>query len=294
MADCSRQDIEFYSEGKLIKGHYYLPPNTDGGSPIPGMVLCHGFAGFKELLLPNFANHFAQNGLGVLVFDYRGFGESEGEAGKLSPTLQIQDIKNAITFMEAQKEIDPNNIHLWGTSFGGANAVMVASQDNRVKSLIVQLTFASGRRVITGEMNRDELEKLEATLKKIETKLVLQNKNMLVPIAKVLTDAQSLEFYQEKKDIFPQLNIKIPFLTLKETMGHNPEEQLSKLKQPILICAAEKDSVNPLSESQILFEKSPEPKELFIVPNASHYEVYEGPLFNELFSKQISWLKKYL
>ena len=54
-----REDVTFYSEGSEIKGHLYLPktPPTDEG--FPAVVMCHGFAGVKEMLLPAFAEAFA-------------------------------------------------------------------------------------------------------------------------------------------------------------------------------------------------------------------------------------------
>jgi alpha/beta superfamily hydrolase len=45
------------------------------------VLLCRGFAGIKELLLPAHAERFQKAGVAALTFDYRGFGGSEGEPG---------------------------------------------------------------------------------------------------------------------------------------------------------------------------------------------------------------------
>ena len=42
---------------------------------------------------------------------------------------QIEDIKNAVTFLSAQPEVDKERIGLWGTSYGGANAILCGSRD---------------------------------------------------------------------------------------------------------------------------------------------------------------------
>ena len=110
----------------------------------------YGFAGVKEMLLPEYANSFCKNGYIVLTFDYRGFGESEGDPGRLDPGLQIEDIHNALDFIEKVDGVDASKIGLWGTSYGGANAVLVASQTDKINALCVQLTFGDGERVITG------------------------------------------------------------------------------------------------------------------------------------------------
>jgi alpha-beta hydrolase superfamily lysophospholipase len=289
-----KKGVEFYSEGSLVKGILYLPDNYEENEKPPALLLCHGFAGVKELLLPNYAEEFCKNGFITLTFDYRGFGESEGERGKLSPQAQITDIRNAITLLQSLPEVDPDKLGLWGTSFGGANAITAASLDKRIKCLSIQLAFGDGERVITRNLSNEEKEKLNTTLKKMWSKAVTQNKIMHVPIHKVLTDEQSIEFYNKTVDKHPELNIKIPFLSIKETMEHKPEKYLDSIHIPLLIIAAEKDKVNPKEESEILYQKANEPKALHIVKGATHYEVYEGAFFKEVVTKQVDWFNKYL
>ncbi len=291
-----KKNVEFFSEGSLIKAILYLPGNYQEGNEqfIPGIILCHGFAGVKELLLPPYAEAFSQEGFAALTFDYRGFGESEGESGKLSPRLQVEDIRNALTYLQSVPGIDGERLGLWGTSYGGANAITAAAFDNRVKCLTVQLTFGDGERVITSNLSAEEKEKLNSTLLRVWAKTVTQNKVMRVPINRILTDEQSIDFYNRTVEQFPGLNIKIPFFTIKETMDHKPGRYLSDLQVPILITAAEKDKVNPQNESQLLFEKANPPKELHIVKDATHYEVYEGEKFKEVVTKQVDWFRKYL
>jgi alpha/beta superfamily hydrolase len=284
--------ISYFSEGSKIAAHLYLP--TSVSTPLPAIILCHGFAGVKELLLPAFAHYFSKHGFATLCFDYRGFGESEGERGRLVPEYQIRDIQNAITYMQSRDDINNDKIALWGSSFGGANAIITAARDKRVKCLCVQLTFADGERVITGSMSTEEELKFLETIGKMQQKKVTTNKELMVPIHKVLTDEQSKTFYNEKVASFPALEIKIPFLTVAETMGHKPESFLDDLNIPIHIVSADHDSVNPPLESQILYEKAHEPKAHLIVEGASHYEVYEGNYFDLVAKAQVEWFGKYL
>lgn len=286
------RNVEFYSEGSNVKGILYQPENDKEKKP--AIVLCHGFAGVKELLLPGYAEEFSRRGFVALTFDYRGFGESEGERGKLSPYAQVTDIRNALTYIQSLPEVDPEQLGLWGTSFGGANAITAAAHDKRVKGLCVQLTFGDGKRVITGNLTGEEKEKLESMLNKIWTRAVTRNQSMQVPINKILTDEQSIEFYNKTVADFPEFNIKIPFLTIKETIEYQPEKYLDSLHIPIQIIAAENDKVNPGEESRILYEKANNPKELIMIEGATHYELYEGEKFKEVVNKQIEWFRKYL
>ncbi len=276
----------FESAGSKVAAHLYLPQKD---TKVPGIVMCHGFAGVKELLLPNFAQRFAAHGYAVLTFDYRGFGQSEGEPGRLLPKLQIEDIINALAFMRSHPQVDLDRIALWGTSFGGANAIFAAAQDGNIQSMAVQLTFGNGQRVVTRGQSEEEKSNLYALIEKMEARKARSGKEMMVPIHKVLSDPQSKAFYDSHVEQFPALKIKIPMLTVAETIKHKPELIIGKVKAPILFTAAGQDAVNPVEESMILFEKANEPKELFMIEEATHYEVYSGAYFEQAIAKQLAW-----
>lgn len=286
-----QEQVIFKSDGCEIAATLYYPQRDH---KVPGIVMCHGFAGVKELLLPNFAQRFSEAGFAVLTFDYRGFGQSEGERGRLVPSLQIEDIISGLAYLRSCENVDNGRIGLWGTSFGGANAIFAALQDNNVKSVAVQLTFANGERVVTHGMTEKEKDGLYSLIEKMKDRKVRSGKEMFVPIHKVLTDPQSKAFYDDNVERHPELNIKIPMLTVAETIVHKPELAVSELKIPILITAAGKDGVNPLEESKVLFQLANEPKELFIIEEATHYEVYSGNFFEQAITKQLSWFTETL
>lgn len=286
------QNVSFTSQGLTISAHLYLPKELQAQYPI--IILCHGFCGVKELLLPAYAERFAEQGYAALTFDYRGFGESEGEPGRLVPALQIEDINAAIEWVSCQQNLDASRIGLWGTSFGGANSIIAASQNPKVQCVVAQLTFADGESVITGNMNTEDKEKFVNTLERMRDKKAKTGKEMMVPIAKVLGDPQSIEFFSHFKDDFPALKIKIPFLTVWETMNHKPLNALVSLNKPLLIVAAGKDGVNPVGESRVLFEQANKPKKLHIEQEATHYEVYSGEHFESVVKQELDWFNKYL
>ena len=284
--------INYPSGGSNIAAELYLPANLE--KPLPLIVMCHGFCGVKELLLPGFAEQFQQAGFAVITFDYRGFGASGGEAGRLQPALQIEDIKATIDFAVQMSIIDADKIALWGTSFGGANAIVAAVEDARVKCLAVQVTFGDGERVITGELNEAEAAKLRSSLEKMQVRKAEGGKEMWVPIAKVLNDEQSKAFYSRYAEEFPALKTKIPFLTTAETLAHKPENYLSDLNAPLHITVAEQDGVNPPAESYSLFDNAKEPKQLLSIAGATHYDIYEGEYLTQVSAAQVAWFKQYL
>jgi len=289
-----KREVSFYSEGCKIIGDLFLPDDAADGSRLPVIILCHGFSGIREILLPPYAEAFARQGFVSLIFDYRGFGDSEGERGRLIPAEQAVDIRNAMTFMETVPEADSSRMGLWGTSFGGANAITAAAIDSRVKCLSVQITFGSGERMVTGSLSDDEKEKLRATLQKAWQRAVAKNKPMALNMDQILTDPDSKAFYLKTVEKVPKLKTRLPLLTIKESLEYRPEDSLAKLSAPIMIIGAGADIVCPVEESSILFEKARDPKELFIIPEARHYDVYEGENFSLSSGKAIEWFKKYL
>ncbi|MBN2108819.1 MAG: alpha/beta fold hydrolase [Deltaproteobacteria bacterium] len=289
-----KQEVVFYSENCKIIGDLYMPDNLTDGEKLPAVVLCHGFSGIREILLPPYAEFFAQNGFAVLVFDYRGFGDSQGERGRMVPAEQVVDIRNAITFMETLPQVDPGRIGLWGTSFGGANAIYTAAIDRRVKCISVQITFASGERMVTGGMNDEAKEKLTSTLQKAWQRAVTKNKPLMLNMDQILTDPDSKEFYQKTVDIHPKLKNRLPLLTIKESMECKPEHHIAGLCIPVMIIGATGDIVCPVEESKILYAKASQPKELFIIEGARHYDVYEGNNFALSAGKALEWYAKYL
>ena len=100
-----RTDVEFAAEGGVtLRGWLFVP---DGPGPHPAITMAHGFAGVKEHGLERFARLFADAGFVVLVHDHRGFGASGGSPRyDIDPWVQIADWRRAISFLEAQPNVD--------------------------------------------------------------------------------------------------------------------------------------------------------------------------------------------
>ena len=140
------EQVSFYSEGAKLKGILRLPEETVSGRR-PAIVQGPGWLGLMDSkLYERYHRSFTEAGYAVLVFDYRGFGDSEGEKGLILPQLQAEDIRNAITYLETRPEVDSRRIGLFGSGgTGGANPIYVAAIDHRVKCVVSNYAFASGR-----------------------------------------------------------------------------------------------------------------------------------------------------
>ena len=115
-----RRDVSFLSDGEQVSGWLYVPEALTGKAP--AIVMANAISAVKEITLPGYAERFCQAGFVVLVFDYRHYGGSAGEPrNHLVPHEQLQDIRNAITWLRAQPEVDKDNIGGWGLSIGGVH-----------------------------------------------------------------------------------------------------------------------------------------------------------------------------
>ena len=112
-----RRDVTFARDGESIRGWFY-PPDAEG--PSPCIVMNNGLGGTKDLALEPFARRFAHAGFGVLTYDYRHFGESDGEPRQLlSLDKQVDDCQAAVAHTRTLPEVNANRIAIWGTSAGG-------------------------------------------------------------------------------------------------------------------------------------------------------------------------------
>ena len=128
------EQIEFVSEGAVLRGRLYRPVGVAGDAP--AIVMAHGFS-VLATWLDDFAADFAQAGFAVLVFDHRNFGESDGEPRYGFDTLlQIRGYRDAITFLETQTGIDKQKITAWGESASSLVVQFIGVFDDRVRAVI--------------------------------------------------------------------------------------------------------------------------------------------------------------
>ena len=283
----------FYSDGNKIATTLFIPDDLNESEKRPGIVLCHGFTCIKELILPDYASRFARAGFVSLIFDYRGFGESEGKRGNLIPHEQVTDIRNAISFLQLQKEVDSQRMALWGTSFGAANAIYTAGIDKRIKVIVSQVGFGDVERILK-KRSLEELQVLAKFFEEDRKTRILTGKSATISPLQILNDEGSVIFFTEAIKQFPTLKCELPLEAVEAIYEYKPESVVDKIfPSALLLIAAEKDVVTPVEESKILFEKAKEPKKLATFP-IGHYDIYTGEYFDKSVQLAIDWFKQYL
>jgi len=290
--DVIEREVSYYSEGDRIAGTLYLP--AEHQAPLPGVVLCHGFTGIKELILPDYGHGFAAAGFAALAFDYRGFGASEGTPGRLVARRQIEDIRNSLTCLGSLSEVDPSRLALWGTSYGAANVIVAAAADSRARCVVAQVGFADGGKRWR-EAPAAETTPFLAMIEAERRKRVLTNESTMVEPLQLLSDPETVAFFGEARTRLPGLSRPIAMEFLESTMEHRPIEAVTKLSNcPVLLVAAEHDRLTPAADSKALFDAAPEPRRLVVLPGIRHYEIYSGAPLQRSIEEAANWFREHL
>src|SRR6516225_6298442 len=104
-----------------------------------------GWCYTKEIVMPWYGKFFEDLGCATLRFDYRRFGESSGEPRQhINPWDQIEDYRNALTFAETLPGIDRKRTGVWGISYSGGHALVVAALDSRPAFTISTIPVVDG------------------------------------------------------------------------------------------------------------------------------------------------------
>lgn len=286
--------VRFHSEGSVLEGELFTPEGMKSGERRAGIVLCHGYSGIRDLILPDYSKRFVEAGYVALTFDYRGFGGSEGSRGRIIPLEQIDDIRNAITFLEAQPEVDPKRIGLWGTSFGGFHVPYAAAVDRRVKAGVGQVGHGDGERFLLDIRSEAEQQALHRLLEEDRRSRVLTGKGSAGDTATILASPQTREFFKQVLPAYPHLAIDIPWESAEKTLEYKPIEVVHRIApRALLLIGAVKDDLCKIEGYRDLYARAGEPKKLVELP-ITHYEIYQ-PEWVEVSAKHaIDWYREHL
>ena len=136
-------EVFFDSDGTRCAADLYWPKVADGA--VPCVVMGHGGSGTKRLGLPKYAAKFAEAGMAVMAFDYRGFGASAGQPRQvIDVAAQQDDYRAAVRYARGHDAIDPQRIALWGTSLSGGHVLSVAATDPLIAAVVSQVPLIDG------------------------------------------------------------------------------------------------------------------------------------------------------
>jgi fermentation-respiration switch protein FrsA (DUF1100 family) len=251
------EDVTFDSDGIQLAATFYKSDTAKGR--LPGIVLGHGFAGARY---PKMARRLADLGYAVLSIDFRGYGQSGGERGRVMAREQVSDFKNSVTYLSNRPDIDADRIGIIGSSLGGSIAIMATPEDPRIKFCVAGCPIAKGD--TTFRLQYDTEAKFKTFLERVAQARAKGEKLARFEIVFIPENLRSnlpkgtpMEFSPDTVDGFLSLN---------------PLDTVSKIApRPLFIIHAEDDHVVPFEDAQELARRAGPNCKLEIIAKGDHF-----------------------
>jgi len=287
-----RENIEFSAaDGTPLRGWYQHPRGAH--EPWPVVVVSHGFGAVKEMYLDAIAVQLADAGLGCLVYDHRGFGESGGEPRQeIDPFQQVADARDAITRAQALEGVDPARLGVWGSSYSGGHSLVLGATDARVRCVVAQVPTISGSRNTLRRFPGDMLAELRSRFAADRAARMRGEPPAMLPIVPGLTAEEAARGDDDDAVERPIGNDQrrwcaaIPArrlvhwrneLTLRSLelyASYEPGVHIGRIAPtPLLVICMADDTITPADEILAAYERAREPKRLFLRPGG-HFDAY--------------------
>jgi fermentation-respiration switch protein FrsA (DUF1100 family) len=275
-----RRDVEFNAEGTILRGWLYVP--EDAAGRIPGVVMAHGFTAVKEMYLDRYAEVFAAAGLGVLVFDHRNFGASDGDPrGEIDPWAQVRDYRHAVTFARTMPELDPRRIGIWGTSYSGGHVMVVGALDRRVRCVVSQVPAISGHHASLRRVPAPQVPVLLAAFVEDRERRFRGAPPAMRPVLPrepggpaVFSGEDAIAFFRTAAERAPSWRDEITLRSVEMAREYEPAVYISRVSPtPLLVVAATDDNLTGTDLTLEAYERALQPKHLLLIPGG-HFVPY--------------------
>jgi len=287
--------VTFFSEGEQIGAILRMP--DQGSGPFRGIVQGPGWMGLKDakLYLP-YHEALTAAGFAVLIFDYRGFGDSGGRTDLLMPGMQLEDLINAVTYLASRDDIDADNIGTFGSGgTGGGNAIVLAASDPRIGCAVSQVPVADGADWLHRMRSEHEwlafLERLEGD----RVARVTTGKGEAVhPREEIMVPTPERKATNVKGDVDSRTPTSVQLRSAEAILEYKPIDMVASVApRGLLIIGVDNDAVTPTDHAISLYEAAGEPKKLIIQRHTTHYAAYKQ-YGDEVIPQIVEWFETHL
>ncbi|MDI6047679.1 alpha/beta hydrolase [Flavobacterium yafengii] len=285
----TRQKVSFKNRyGITLSGDLYLPKNA-GTEKLAALAISGPFGAVKEQSSGLYANQMAERGFAVVAFDPSYTGESGGEPRNIaSSDINTEDFSAAVDFLGLQKNVDRNKIGIIGICGFGGFALNAVAVDKRVKAVATTSMYDIPR--VNANGYNDKVTIAERT-KTLET-LSLQRwedaengkpKYGAQPNPNKLNGDEPqfikeyFDYYKTPRGFHSRSINSNGAWANTSAIGLTNMQILAHLKEisprPMLLIAGENAHSRYMSED--IYNLAAKPKELMIIPNAVHVDLYD-------------------
>jgi fermentation-respiration switch protein FrsA (DUF1100 family) len=285
----TRQKVNFKNRyGITLSGDLYLPKNV-ANQKLSALAISGPFGAVKQQSSGLYASQMAERGFIAVAFDPSYTGESSGEPRNLaSPEINTEDFSAAVDFLGLQKNVDRNKIGIIGICGFGGFALNVTAVDKRVKAVATTSLYDMTRVMSKGYNDSATPEQRTRTLEALgEQRYKDAQAGKPADGPRNLPEKLKGDEPQFVKEYFDYYRTPRGFQVNSVNsngawLATNPLSFmnmpiLSYVKEiaprPMLLIAGEKAHSRYFSED--IFKIANEPKELIIIPNAVHVDLYD-------------------
>ena len=273
----NEEKVTIASAGLRLAGVVRTPAGLQPRERRPAFLVLHGFGSNKNsqnVLAP--CKVLEDLGYLTLRFDMRGCGESEGEHGRVICLEQVEDTRNALTFLSAHPAATPDRIAVIGTSFGGAVAVYTAGIDHRVAAVISNGGWGNGERKFRGQHATPEAwTRFTAMLAEGRAHRERTGRSLMVPRYDIVPIPTKLrdDLAGRAVQMFPAGTIQMfPAETAQSMFDFRADDVVGRIApRPLLLLHSANDTVTPTEQSIEMFERAGQPTELHLFSGVDHF-----------------------
>jgi fermentation-respiration switch protein FrsA (DUF1100 family) len=293
-----------------VTGHLFMPKDFDKNQQHPAIIVGHPMGAVKEQSADVYASTLAEDGFITLAVDLAFWGESEGDPkNSVLPDMYSESFNAAVDFLGTKTFVDRNNIGILGICGSGGFVISAAKLDPRMKAIATVSMYDMGAVTRNGYGKTRTVEQRKELIAKAAEqryeeyttgKQIFMN---YLP-AELPKDADAVtkmyhSFYRTERGIFIPKGRTLETTqnrTLAGEMKFNnfyPFNDIETISpRPLLFIAG--DKAHSLEFSQDAYKRAAEPKELFLVKDADHVDLYDNVTGKAPFEKLKSFFKRYL
>jgi pimeloyl-ACP methyl ester carboxylesterase len=280
--------MPFFSQGLRLDADLHLPDDGGAGAPYPVVVPASGYQGLKIIHPERFARNLTVLGYAVLAFDYRGFGLSEGERGRLVPQEWAEDVRAAVDRVVADDRLDSDRIGLLGWGLGGGVVVSAAAEDERVAAVAACNGIGDGLRSTRNMHDEESWSSLVERVVADRSKRSVEGRSEItVPwdIVRLDLDTRTDGYVGEELYRAHGFGTGVTLESADKLLRFSPEAVVDRISpRPLLVVHGAENRLHRPEEARSLYERAAEPKELVLLEGKGHTEwmLDEDPTFKEV------------
>lgn len=267
------KEAKFYSGPRFeLAANLYEPVGPKGRRP--GVVVVYGYASWKERYSTKVAERLSEYGYPSLAFDFRGFGGSEGPRWRLVVSEQLEDIGNAVSFLQGTRGVDSSKIILLGVSLGGSEVVQAGALDDRVSGVISVAPFGDGERFLRNNRTYYKWRKFEEKLQAdAETSAKTGKSELMHPVDIQEPPPNWRKEWERTFKLYPERQrMKFPLESARSLITFKPELVAGRISpRPLLIVSDREDMLVAEDEQLSIFRHASEPKQFRSVYFGGHH-----------------------